>query len=259
MPANMEEKKEDNNTDAIMTGSNYSKIKASTILNKELCLEMMQTSIDWSLSNGLTMGSQKIDNAFIHAPHTLLPILLSLSDHQKLSNISLIFHKLIDSLSRDDKFLISCIKQTAESDKDFTGKMLSLYQKQINDKKNNLNQKYQLGIFRSDYMKNSINDKKWGQIEFNTIAASFGALSDLVFNLHKLLLSRFMNIDNVPTSNINTKYNDNDSKLYRPCCDTTKSISKALGTAAKLVHPDNPIVLMLIQPGMFVHILLLQI
>ena len=229
--ATIEEKKDNDNE--TMTGSKYSKLRSSAILNSELCTEMMQVSIDWAISNGLTMGSPSIDNAFIHAPHTLLPVL-----------ISLIFHKLIDSISRDDKFLISCIKQTAESDANFTGKMLNLYEKQISDKENNLNQLYQLGIFRSDYMKNSINDKKCAQIEFNTISASFGPLSDLVFNLHKLLLSRFINIDNIPTSNIHTNYPETDTKLYRPTMNTTDPIAHALGTAAKLVHPDAPIVML---------------
>ena len=208
-----EEKKEANSKP--ITGADYTKIRSSTISNKELCTELMEASIDWSLSNGLIMGSPKIDNACIHAPHTLLPILLNLSEHKKLSSISIIFHKLIDALSRDSKFLISCIKKTAESDGDFTGKMLKLYEKQISSKSEYMNQEYQLGIFRSDYMKNSLN-QKWGQIEFNTIAASFGALSDLVFRLHKFLLSRYLNI------NVNTASSTNDDKsLYRPTINAT--------------------------------------
>ncbi len=49
----------------------------------------------------------------------------------------------------------------------------------------------QLGLFRSDYMLDTSSDDGTGlvslkQVEFNTIAASFGALSTVVADLHKL-------------------------------------------------------------------------
>merc|ERR1719242_1785925 len=113
------------------------------------------------------MGSPTIPNASIHAPHTLLPVMLNRSEHRDLSSISLIFHKLIDALSRDIPFLLSCIEPTAASDPSFTGQMVSLLKRQVAEKL--CCQPYQLDIFRSDYMKNAATSR-WGQIEFNTIA-----------------------------------------------------------------------------------------
>ena len=186
------------------TTSVYANIRSSTLSNNKLCRELTEASIDWATSNGLTMGSPTMDNAYIHAPFTLLPIIQNLNEFNELSSISLIFHKLIDAISRDSKFLISCIQSTAESDADFTGKMLDLYKKQI--EQNKWNQKYQLGIFRSDYMKNAATNK-WGQIEMNTISSSFGALSDSVYELHRFLLSRYLNLANIKTPPSNTSEN----------------------------------------------------
>eukprot|EP01083_Nonionella_stella_P008634 24923_1 len=216
----------------------YSQIRSSTLSNTPLCKELVKASIDWSVSNGLTMGSPTIPNTFIHAPYTLLPMLFNFDEHHKLSSISLIFHKLVDRLSRDSKFLISCIKPTASSDPDFTGKMLQLYEKQVHD--NELNQPYQLGIFRNDFMKNALT-KQWGQIELNTIAASFGCLSDLVFKLHEFLLSRYLKLT--------TEKLRNDCNIYRPSVNTGNDIASALATAARLVNVENPIVLVLVQAG----------
>ena len=182
----------------------YSEKRSSILSNKQLCNELTTASIDWAMSNGLTMGSPSIDNAYIHAPYTLLPVLQNRNEFKQLSSISLIFHKLIDAISRDSDFLISCIQSTAESDADFTGNMLALYKKQIEE--NEWNQTYQLGIFRSDYMKNAATNR-WGQIEMNTISASFGALSDSVYKLHRFLLSRYLNMDNLQTPQANTSQN----------------------------------------------------
>merc|ERR1719242_26929 len=176
------------------------------------------------------MGSPSSPNASIHAPHTLLPVALHRNEYHSVSSISLIFHKVIDALSRDVPFLISCIGPTADSDPDFTGKMVSLLKRQITE--NGHSQHYQLGIFRSDYMKNE-STSKWGQIEFNTIAASFGALSDLTTRCHRFIMTRFLDIDSV--QKIQTKGT------------VTEDVAAALGTAAKLVHSLQPIVLMVVQ------------
>ena len=129
-----------------LSADEYTTIRSDTFSNKNLCDEMMNASIDWALSNGLTMGSPTVPNTSIHAPHTLLPVVLVRSEHRNLTSISLNFHKLIDALSRDFEFLISSIGPTAESDADFTGKMVNLLKRQIAE--NGISQRYQLGIFR---------------------------------------------------------------------------------------------------------------
>eukprot|EP01084_Bolivina_argentea_P227342 383950_1 len=62
---------EDKINDNIITGKMYNKIRESTLLNKELCSELKDASIDWALSNGLIIGSPLNDNSYIHAPFTL--------------------------------------------------------------------------------------------------------------------------------------------------------------------------------------------
>lgn len=48
-------------------------------------------------------------------------------------------------------------------------------------------QTHSLGLFRSDYMLDG--DMKIKQVEFNTIASSFGGLAPVVSKLHKFVLS----------------------------------------------------------------------
>ena len=83
-------------------------------------------------------------------------------------------------------------------------------------------------------MKNE-STSKWGQIEFNTIASSFGALSDLVHQCHRFLMTRYLGIE--------------DAHLMQPKMNVTEHIASAMATAAKLVHQQQPIVLFVVQNG----------
>lgn len=63
-------------------------------------------------------------------------------------------------------------------------------------------QPYQFGLFRSDYLLHETSDESSPlgikQVEFNTIACSFGALSDHAAKLHKYLLSKTNYFDASP-------------------------------------------------------------
>ena len=168
-----------------------------------------------------------------------------------MSKLSLIFNKLVDRVSRDEVFLTKHMMSAAKGDPSFTLKMLHLYQKvmKVDASKR---QHYQLGIFRSDYMKDNHHNGKWGQIELNTISVCFGGLSDKVFNLHRFLLSRHlgvtvpeMNATSTTTSSSSMSATGNESKLAEsevvvfPKMSSGTGVARALAVAAKLVHPDQ--------------------
>ncbi|ETO29110.1 hypothetical protein RFI_08016 [Reticulomyxa filosa] len=202
------------------------------------------------------------------------------TEFKELCEISPIFNTLVDRLSRDSAFLIKCLEGAAAGDEDFTGRLLSLYKKWIN-LSGTKQQQYQLGIFRSDYMRCS-KRQKWSQIELNTISVSFVALSDRVIQLHKLpfiylkkkkkvplfffpllyfLLERYNNMKfeeldviNIPKLRRQEKSEEKEQKEkpsrgYRPRPYSHEQIAKSLAQAARLVHPDNPIVIMVVQPN----------
>ena len=233
----------------------------NTVLNdKKLSIKIMESAVAWGLSNGFVIGNKNDDKSFIHAPFTLLPSLIKLSEFNKLINTTFIYHKLIDKVSRDSEFLIACIDSAAKADPLFTGKLLELYKKQI--KTNNINQKIYFGIFRNDFMKNE-KTNKWGQIEFNTIAASFGGLSDKVNALHKYILQRYLGINveyyqmqrSGPTiDNMDSKDNS-ESKVeftkpyYKPSPNVINELADSMCFAAKLVDSKKPCIVMIVQPN----------
>jgi glutathione synthase len=129
-----------------------------------------------------------------HAPITVLPSTFSKSAYEGCQDVQPIINELVDKISRDREFIKDQLTSVASADP-FTQKLLDLY--------NTLPEKQircapQFGIHRSDYMldmaKDSENSNKERalQIEINTIAASFGCLSQKVGELHKYLLHRNM-------------------------------------------------------------------
>jgi glutathione synthase len=90
-------------------------------------------------------------------------------------------------MSRDREFVLDTLKPMAASD-DFIKNLLDIYETQSQEEINALTQ---VGIHRCDYMLNWDGKKDHAlQVEMNTIASSFGCLSQRVGNLHRYLVSR---------------------------------------------------------------------
>ena len=227
-------------------------LRSNILADKKLSSHLKDELIAWALSNGLTMGYPSAT----HAPFTLIPTCISKSEYFELCQLSPIFHKLVDGVARNEKFLIKFVESAANGDPSFTGRMLNLYKKQMSNKEKYFRQKYYLGVYRSDYMRDE-NTQKWGQIELNTIAASFGGLSDKVNTMHRFMLERYFAIgDETIDKEVNlnqtkekkiienkeNKENDNDDKddniKFTPK-ETHINIAKSFATAARLVHPKK--------------------
>ena len=73
-----------------------------------------------------------------------------------------------------------CPTQTAQND-EFTGRLLSIYKEVV---ARGIRCSISLGLHRSDYMLHAVegDPRQLMQVELNTIAASFGALSSKVSN-----------------------------------------------------------------------------
>lgn len=161
---------------------------------------------DWSIAHGLAVRpapsfvepSQDPSGVLANtAPVTLFPSLFPRSCFEQGLAIQKTYNELYSAIARDELWLKSIVEQLLDVD-DFVAKLWNTH---LEVKKEGYVQDLSLGLFRSDYMvhrdpahPNSQPGLK--QVEFNTIASSFGGLSSQVSALHRYLLT----IDAYPES-----------------------------------------------------------
>lgn len=180
---------------------------SSSLLSKEYPPELLPEQEqfllsnlkDWSIAHGLTVrpapsfvsASQDPSGVLASpAPVTLFPSLFPRSCFEEGLAIQKAYNELYSAIARDEQWLQTIVEELIDID-DFVGK---LWQTHLTVKKEGYVQDLSLGLFRSDYMihadqsiPNSSPTLK--QVEFNTIASSFGGLSTQVSALHRFLLS----------------------------------------------------------------------
>lgn len=184
------------------------------------------------------------------APLSLLPLPYPYKAYKYVKDLQPIINKLIDKLSRDKDFLVDTLNVIARTD-DFTNRLLQIYE-EVDDSV--IKECVQLGLHRSDYMLNSNGDnEKPLQIEMNTIASSFGCLSNKVSSMHKYILER-LNKDNIAwdIAKQQLEYPFNSATMTSESIpDNLSTRMLAFGIAmAHLVFGDNQaIVLFVVQPG----------
>lgn len=97
------------------------------------------------------------------------------------------FNVLVDTLSRDVEFLRETLKRTIEVD-EFTRKLLEIFEKSCQSKPKPVT----FGVFRSDYMVHCNGARgseilSFKQVEMNTVAVAYGALSPDVVEFHRIM------------------------------------------------------------------------
>ncbi|KAI1078331.1 glutathione synthase [Whalleya microplaca] len=152
---------------------------------------------DWALAHGLTVRpppaviAAEADPAGILAtavPVTLFPSPFPQVCFNQGVAVQKSYNELYASISQDEEFLARVVKEIGDSD-DF---ITELWKVHLRVKEEGYVQHKSLGLFRSDYM---IHQDTPGsaphikQVEFNTIASSFGGLSSQTSLLHKYLAS----------------------------------------------------------------------
>lgn len=152
---------------------------------------------DWSISSGLAVRPAPsfvppdVDLEGVlatTAPVTLFPSLFPRSCFDEALAIQTAYNKLYSAIARDEAWLEPIIEELLGID-DFVAQLWKV-QKSVADE--GYAQDLALGLFRSDYMVH-INTTQRSvrpdlrQVEFNTIASSFGGLSTKVASLHRHL------------------------------------------------------------------------
>ncbi|KAL0262123.1 Glutathione synthetase [Diplodia seriata] len=154
---------------------------------------------DWSIAHGLAVrpppsfvsAAQDPSGVLAStAPVTLFPSLFPRQCFDEGFAIQKAYNELYSAIARDEEWLKSIVEELVEVD-DFVAKLWKVH---LDVKQEGYVQDLTLGLFRSDYMVHlepSGGDAKpqIKQVEFNTIASSFGGLSTQVSALHRYLNS----------------------------------------------------------------------
>ncbi|KAK8221221.1 glutathione synthetase large chain [Phyllosticta capitalensis] len=168
-------------------------------LSDEQAQFLLSNLKDWSIANGLAVRpapsfvASSLDPAGVlatTAPVTLFPSLFPRHCYQEGLAIQKSYNELYSAIARDEEWLREIVEELAGVD-EFVAKLWKVH---LEVKKEGFVQDITLGLFRSDYMLHldpeDIEAKpEIKQVEFNTIASSFGGLSSRVSQLHKHLLS----------------------------------------------------------------------
>jgi len=157
--------------------------------------QLVATIKDWSIAHGLAVRpppaviSAEADPQGILAttvPVTLFPSPFPRICFEQAKSIQKAYNKLYASIAQDEGFLEEIVQQIIEVD-DF---IAELWQVHLKVKEEGYVQNLSLGLFRSDYMVHQSTAEEIPtikQVEFNTIASSFGGLSSQTSKLHKYL------------------------------------------------------------------------
>ncbi|KAH9906161.1 glutathione synthase [Xylariomycetidae sp. FL2044] len=158
---------------------------------------LTEVTKDWALAHGLTVRppptvvSAESEHVAILAsavPVTLFPSPFPRICFNQGKAVQKAYNELYASISQDEEFLSQVVKEIGDSD-DFIGELWKVH---LRVKEEGYVQHKSLGLFRSDYMvhqETPDHTPQIKQVEFNTIASSFGGLSSQTSLLHKYLAS----------------------------------------------------------------------
>lgn len=159
---------------------------------------LVEVTKDWSIANGLAVRPPPA--AIADTEHELastlaMPVTVTLfpspfprTAFEEAQAVQTAYNELYAGISQNEEFLGRIIEELAGGD-EFTAKLWNVH---LRVKQEGYTHKHSLGIFRSDYLVHQETAKagthpQIKQVEFNTIAASFGGLSAQAAKLHKFL------------------------------------------------------------------------
>ncbi|KAL2074695.1 hypothetical protein VTL71DRAFT_8474 [Oculimacula yallundae] len=192
-------------------------------LNPSEAEQLLATIKDWSIAHGLAVRPPPAVISVEADPHgilaTTVPVTLFPSPFPRVCfeqarSIQKAYNKLYAGIAQDEEFLKEIVQQIIEVD-DF---IAELWQVHLKVKEEGYVQNLSLGLFRSDYMVHQSTAEETPtikQVEFNTIASSFGGLSSQTSKLHKYLsLSHYRLLaESLQTSDLDLPDNESTRNL----------------------------------------------
>jgi len=148
--------------------------------------DLVDKAKDYCLMHGICMRRKdQFDRDALHfAPFCLFPSPFPRDEYENAIKLQPVINELMHKVAHDYNFLKESLKLTIEVD-DFTGKLWQIYQTIMDE--GGPTQETDLGLFRSDYFFCCAN-ACIKQVEFNTIASSFGCTTSQLVRAHKYVL-----------------------------------------------------------------------
>lgn len=175
-------------------------------LTPEQLAALASFATDYALSHGIVYrplvpsgAKEPPHDAVIHAPFSLLPSPFPRRLFEYAQSLQPDFDRLYASLAANHAFLERVIGGSVAPVDPFQRSLWDVY---TTVSAETPAQSLQLGLFRSDYLMHDGGDQI-KQVEFNTISASFGALSTRVNALHRALATASDNYFNAADGRIN--------------------------------------------------------
>ncbi|TVY78539.1 Glutathione synthetase large chain [Lachnellula suecica] len=198
--------------------------------------QLLSTIKDWSIAHGLAVRppvSLVAAEADPHgvlattAPVTLFPSPFPRVCFEQARSMQRAYNHLYASIAQDEDFLRDIVQEILEVDEFIA----ELWQVHLKVKKEGYVQNLSLGLFRSDYMVHQGAENEppvIKQVEFNTIASSFGGLSSQTSKLHKhLSLSDYALLETpISRKEIDLPENESTKSLASGICAAFDAYSK---------------------------------
>ncbi|XP_072385880.1 glutathione synthetase-like [Diabrotica undecimpunctata] len=157
---------------------------------------------EWTIMHGISMRSKTNYNedTVQISPFILFPSGFPRNEFNKVVNLQSILQELLHNITNNDAFIKQCFRDVIEAD-DFTARLYKIYETVEAEGRA---QKISMLHLRSDYLMHSLSNNNLKQVEFNTIAASFGSLSTILTQYDKYILEElgyYDKVKNLPENN----------------------------------------------------------
>jgi len=145
--------------------------------------DLVEKAKDYALMHGICMRQKNnFDRDALHfAPFVLFPTPFPRDEYNKSIKLQPILNELMHKVAHDYDFLKESLKHTIKVD-EFTGRLWNIYETIMSE--GGPTQEVDVGLFRSDYFY-CCRNKRIKQVEFNTIASSFGCVTSKLVEAHK--------------------------------------------------------------------------
>lgn len=143
-------------------------------LERKALINIIEKAKDWALMHGVGMRDKKnfTKDAIQFAPFVLLPSPFPKAEFYKALELQTLLNELMHKVAHDVDFLSETLQNALEVD-EFTANLYNIW---TTVRREGMPQSLSVGLFRSDYLLQSTGGCI-KQVEFNTIASSFGAVT----------------------------------------------------------------------------------
>ncbi|XP_021198079.1 glutathione synthetase isoform X2 [Helicoverpa armigera] len=149
-------------------------------------VNVIEKAKDWALMHGVAMRDKKHFNKDVIqvAPFVLLPSPFPKCEFEKAVELQPVLNELMHKVAHNDEFLEHTLQNALQVD-EFTRSLYDIWVKVRNE---GITQSISLGLFRSDYLMHNEDSNSIKQVEFNTVASSFGAMTSYLPTMSRYIL-----------------------------------------------------------------------